>query len=314
MDGVGRKQEMIKKRKVLSKKKKVYLLEQHSSVDNIKKIKTQNLKFIEYHWEEYSFLAYKREQIFDEIKLSLSSAIINDYTFENWSRCVRFKFSHHPLCTVGSIVDNGGRFNIGKINRNIQPFHSLYIAENSKTSLQEHLGIHDQDKNDKLTGYDLALMRSNSHSDIKLSGKLEQILDITDITKLSDFLETINKFEIPEYLIKKAKNIGLDSSSIIQTLEQLEDAFYLENFRIDPVNFDIPSASQIFGQIAFRIGFQGILYNSTKTNHKCLAVFPENFHKSESYITIVDESPSVIKITKIDKTNYNSALVCYEEL
>jgi len=67
---------------------------------------------------------------------------------------------------------------------------------------------------------------------------------------------------------------------------------------------DIPSNSQIFGQLIMEAGIQGILYKSKLTGKECLAIYPFNFPNSDSFIQLNDESPNLNTPSRIDAINY----------
>ena len=65
--------------------------------------------------------------------------------------------------------------------------------------------------------------------------------------------------------------------------------------------FDVPTTSQIFGQLVVEAGIEGILYSSKFTNKNCLAVFPQNFDEtSGSFIQLDDETPAGVTIPRLD--------------
>ena len=66
------------------------------------------------------------------------SEATDDFSFKSWFRAVKWRYSNHPLCTLGSLKDPGGRFNIGNMNPNLIPqFSALYIAQDKETAEKE---------------------------------------------------------------------------------------------------------------------------------------------------------------------------------
>jgi hypothetical protein len=97
-------------------------------------------QLVEFHWEYYSELAFQRNQIREQLKSSLRDKA-KPFEFPRWQRIVRYKYSLVPLSTKGSLVDPGGRFNVGDIDRARYPaFPALYIASDKGTALAEVLG------------------------------------------------------------------------------------------------------------------------------------------------------------------------------
>src|SRR5580692_6111130 len=69
----------------------------------------------QFHWEFYSELAYQRNKIYDSLKSSLRERT-QPLGLSRWQRVVKYKYALDPLGTKGSILDPGGRFNIGEID------------------------------------------------------------------------------------------------------------------------------------------------------------------------------------------------------
>lgn len=68
--------------------------------------------------------------------------------------------------------------------------------------------------------------------------------------------------------------------------------------------YDAPAAGQIFVGIAVDAGIEGILYESVLTGKECLAVFPQNFLNSSSYVELDDPAPSGAVRKRIDSSNF----------
>lgn len=72
---------------------------------------------------------------------------------------------------------------------------------------------------------------------------------------------------------------------------------------------DIPSNSQIFGQIVRSAKIEGILYPSKMSNGKqklCIAIFPENFDDSNSFVEIEDDVPESVTNKRLDQYSYRN--------
>lgn len=73
------------------------------------------------------------------------------------------------------------------------------------------------------------------------------------------------------------------------------------NWRMLPQQFDLPASSQIFGRIAAAAGIHGILYPSSRhVAKRCLALFPQNWAGSGSFVQVSDEAPEGAQLTRID--------------
>jgi hypothetical protein len=84
----------------------------------------------------------------------------------------------------------------------------------------------------------------------------------------------------------------------IKSLNELFNTIFMPEYKRDAMLFDLPSNSQILGHIAYEAGIQAIKYPSRLTGKICLAIFPLNFEKSESYVEISDEAPQEIERKK----------------
>ena len=93
----------------------------------------------------------------------------------------------------------------------------------------------------------------------------------------------------------------------VQNVVQLKKSIYNKDWRVDPNIHEIPSTSQVFGQLAKEAGIEAILYKSTKHSRTglCIAVFPENLKNSESYIKLED-CPKAIVNKKMDSETFEN--------
>ena len=72
------------------------------------------------------------------------------------------------------------------------------------------------------------------------------------------------------------------------------------------MQFDVPVASQIFGQLGADAGVGGILYTSKFTGKDCLAIFPQNFDDlAGSFIQLDDAAPAENKIRRLDAKTWD---------
>jgi hypothetical protein len=74
------------------------------------------------------------------------------------------------------------------------------------------------------------------------------------------------------------------------------------NWRLQPTQHDLPSNSQIFGRIAAAAGVHALLFPSSKNSPKrCLALFPQNWARSESFVKVVGALPAGASVVRVDK-------------
>lgn len=271
-------------------------------VSDIIKSKKLYEELVEFHWRYYSELSFQRKKIREELNTSLRGAAL-PFDFSKWQRTVRYKHCLDPLSAKGSLSNPGGRFNVGAIDTTRYPmFASLYLAADKGTALAEVLG---RDKNvGSFTPEELALTRPDSITAVSVSGKLEAVLDIRVSGNLSKFVNLIRGFKLSRLLTAKGKRLGWSPLRLITTVAELKTVLMLQNWRNWPTLYDVPAAGQVFGGIALDAGIEGILYESVLTGKECLAVFPQSFLNSSSYIELDDPAPNGDVPTRIDANTF----------
>ena len=143
-------------------------------------------ELVEFHWRYYYELEIQRSKIRDQLHASVRERA-EAFEFPKWQRAVKYKYSLDPLSTKGSLVDPGGRFNVGEIDpARYRVFPALYLAETKGTALAEVLGRERRPAG--LTPEELALTKSDSIAVLSVSGKLESVLDVRDRDNLQGFV------------------------------------------------------------------------------------------------------------------------------
>ena len=254
----------------------------------------------QFHWEYYSELAYQRNKIYDSLKSSLRERA-KPFDLSRWQRVVKYKHALDPLGTTGSIVDPGGRFNIGAIDSTRYPvFAALYVVSDKGTSLAELLGR--TTSNNSLTAEEIALTRPDSIAAVSVSGHLDAVLDIRDDSNLATFVSLIKSFRLSSALSSKAIRLGFPLH-IIRTVQEFTKVLHMSDWRNWPTLFDVPAASQIFGRIVLDAQVEGILYKSVLTGKPCLALYHRNFGNSLSYVELDDPAPAEVIERRLDSSN-----------
>jgi len=254
----------------------------------------------QFHWEFYSELAYQRSKIYDSLKNSLRERA-KPFELSNWQRVVKYKYALHPLGTNGSLVDPGGRFNIGEIDTPRYPvFPALYVASDKGTALAELLGR--STSGDLLTPEEVALTKPDSIAAVSVSGHLDAALDIGDDSNLAGFVALIKTFRLPPTLTSKASKLGFPLKTI-KTVQELSTVLHASDWRNWPALYDTPAACQIFGRIASDAQVEGIMYKSVLTEKPCLAIYHQNFQHSSSYIQLDDPVPPELVVKRLDSSN-----------
>lgn len=282
--------------------RKVIVLDQYSP-QQIEKLKQFGERYLKFHWDYYCDLAYQRSLKANEIERSLIDADIGKFKFRKWQRILKFKYSNKPLSVAGSLKDPGGRFNIGDINpTHFNIFPALYITEDKETALQELLcqKIEYEKENEAL---EMALTDPTSTTNCSVSGVLHSVIDIRHPQQLQKFVNLIKDCTVSDEILERARSMK-EPVELIKTVPKLIETLLMFNWRVWPMLFDVPAPSQIFGQLVNNAGIQAILYPSKFNNKDCLAIFPQNFDETDSYIELDDVSPPETKIKRLDSTNW----------
>ena len=193
------------KGKTKIKKPQVIHLLESGSIEDLMKAKESYKALLKFHWNYYSELARQRHEIQDQIQEALVQTCV-PYEISKWQRGVKYKYGLHPLSTVGSLTNIGGRFNTGvNVNTEVPSFAGLYLAANKDTALQEHLG---QTPNEKLSSREMALTNPASETIVSISGKFDKVFDLTNEKALKPFLSLITRFKLSSELKVRAHDLG----------------------------------------------------------------------------------------------------------
>jgi hypothetical protein len=229
---------------------------------------------------------------------------------------VPFKYSNQPLSAVGSIRSIGGRFNFGENLRPSAPFHALYLAEDADTAFREYFGMQSDERraHGKLSPFDLALAPKKSFACINVSGSVTNLLDITQVKSLQKFCDVIGKFTIDPKSRELIRQTHRQPLQIVRDPEMLMKTMMAQNWRELGAQLELPSNSQIFGQIAFHAGYDGVLFDSTRGNGRCLCLFVENLTYSETNVKLADEAPTGDIITELNSDTWSKLVTPFSLL
>ena len=247
----------------------------------------------------------------EEITAALKEEAIDEFPFKEWFRSVKWRYSNHPLCTLGSLQDPGGRFNYGDLNFNCPKFSALYIARDGTTARDELLIHNNSSKESGLTSEEKNLTIPSSLTSVCLNGVLDSVFDLRGNKKLSKLMKIFKKSKFSTSLREREKSLiqqGLieKKQEIFQHKKALHDSFFEKDWRKHPALYELPSNSQIFGHMVYSAGITGILYYSTRSDRRveCLSIFPQNFKNSTSYINLKDPPPNKKIPIRIDSSNF----------
>lgn len=235
---------------------------------------------------------------------SMRSCATSNFSVSGWGRIVDLRYSLDPLSMEGSMTGIGGRFNVGA---GLSPgvftaFPALYCADEYGTAFLEKFGSPDVTLPNGLSGEDFALRKPGSFSFIRLNVTLENMLDISDDSTLKPMVEILREFEVPKSVTQTARKLGLKQAPwLIRSSTTLQKQLLHPNWRIRPMHFDLPANSQIFGRLVAAAGIHGILFPSSRDlERRCLALFPQNWVGSTSFIEIADVPPAGLRLSRRD--------------
>jgi len=275
------------------------------NISDIVKSKARFEELVHFHWQYYSELEFQRNRIREQLKDSLRSKA-GAFEFANWQRAVKYKYCLDPLSVQGSLADPGGRFNVGRIDPARHPvFPALYIASDKGTALAEVLGR--EENAGSLTPEELALTKPDSIAIVSVSGKLDSVFDIHERSNLVPFVHLVRGFRLSSSLLREARKLG-EGLRLIQTASELRDNLEKREWRSWPMLFDVPATCQVFGGLVMNAGIEGIRYSSAITGKECLAIFPQNFLNSSSFVQLDGPAPAEIVQARVDSTNFRKLL------
>jgi RES domain-containing protein len=237
---------------------------------------------------------------------ALRASACIEFEFRDWSRIVDYRYTLEPLSIAGSVKGEGGRFNIGaRLSPGaFTPFPALYVAEDYSTAYCERFGQLTDARKVDLTGAELALRRPGSFTQVRLQGRLDLVLDVGDPAALKPFVDIIKQFALPKTVGPLSHKLRLRRPpGMVRTVAGLQRQLFQANWRILPMQFDLPANSQVFGRVASAAGLHGILYPSARQEGKqCLVLFPQNWRGSSCFVEVADRVPPGARLVRLDAT------------
>jgi hypothetical protein len=113
-------------------------------------------------------------------------------------------------------------------------------------------------------------------------------------------------FEYPPGLRTEGESLGFAEQHIITNPVELPRELMDPFWRGAPGLAVAPANSQVFGSLVRDSGIQAILFKSTRDVGPCLAIFPENFEGTNSFVELQDDPPidAPGTIRRLDKTTW----------
>ena len=250
----------------------------------------------------------ERRRLREELICALQKNQSKHIVITKWARIVDYQFSLMPLSSAGSLKEIGGRFNAGMDldEGTLKPWPALYLAENYETAFREKFQLKSTDFVDGLKPQELALENGNSHTVFFLQGKIENVFDMTTSSHLDEVAKVLKKIKMSDRAKALMKKLGMNSGTYVMVHNGLDlyDAVLRHNWRIQPMQFGLPSRSQVLAELIRASGFEAILYKSTMSAGKCLAIFPDKL-SGATHIELVDRAPAEVLHTRLDLSTSN---------
>lgn len=247
-------------------------------------------------------LERQRQEHSAELVDALRRMAVPGEPFENWSRIVDWRYNLRPLSVEGSLKRSGGRFNIGAAIdvAAFTPFPALYVAQDYSTAFRERFAQDPDGQPGRAPEF--ALRTPGSFTHVTLRGHLEMVVDVTDPQTLKPFAAVLARFSLPREVRELARRVNAQRPmSLVRSTTMLHRQLLDPCWRAEPMQFDLPANSQIFGRIAAAAGIHGILYPSARhETAQCLALFAQNWRSSASFVEVIGPPPPHAKLTRID--------------
>lgn len=257
-----------------------------------------------YHVQLFYHLAGLRALVYGQLAHALANAGTTELSLDKWVRIIDYKYSLQPLSATGSLL-HSGRFNIG---RDLDPlafpvFAAVYLAENFDTAYEERFGLPGS-KRAKIQAHELALRRPGSFTSVNVSGRVLNLFNLRTTRCLSEFTNLISAFQVPDALKQLARSLGIQGPLLARTALQVKKSLLAKDWRLYPSQYGIPANPQVFGRLLLDAGFDGVIYPSTKGPRNCVALFPDNFARSESFVEVIDEGPRYSGSLRLDASTW----------
>ncbi len=258
------------------------------------------------HRELYFGFESQRRGIRAQLLESLSVSPASELDISGWVRIVDYRYCLEPLSPAGSLRGIGGRFNVGDDLRSagFDSWPALYLAENAETAYREKFQCPAGSLHKGLSPEELALQIEGGFSVAIVKGRIQSVLDTSDLRSLQPFCDLIRRFALPANVRELAAQLRIGRPYSVRTPYQLQRALHSPTWRTVPTQFDIPSNSQVFGGLTKDAGYEAILFRSSKHSGRCLALFPDRLMASDSYVELSGAYPAQVDVPRLDRASW----------
>lgn len=246
----------------------------------------------------------QRNVLRKELLAALQAPTFTSFEFQNWVRIIPYRYCLSPLSAQGSLNGIGGRFNVGYDipSHVVAPWPALYLAENFDTAFREKYGNARDDARGALKPEELALQKPESITSVRLCGQISRVFDLTDTAKLKPFCDVLARCKMPREVADVLRRLKIKRKEIttIKTPAQLQAAVMAHHWRQWPVQFEVPAHGQVLASLLIAAGYEAVLYRSSKSDKRCLAVFPCNIGSNDTWIELAPDYPEQVDHSRLD--------------
>lgn len=154
------------------------------------------------------------------------------------------------------------------------------------------LGLTSQYMRSGLTARELGLCSENGLAWVSVAGSVNNIFDLTTPSNLKAFTDVIASFHLSARVRQLERRMGLAPMKVITDSTQLHTTFMAEEWRQYPVMWNTPANPQLIGHLLTQAGFEGVLYSSTRTGKRSVALFTRQFRNSSSVVSVKNPPPT----------------------
>jgi len=259
----------------------------------------------ELHDVLYFSIEPERQRLRQDLIAALQAAPATPLILDRWVRIVTFQYSDNPLSCAGSLQRIGGRFNLGvDVDKGaLSPWPALYLGENFETAFREKFELPSDSRTDGLTPEELALEHGISHSTVFVRGHMHRLFDVREVAATAALAGVLRKIKMPQRARELRTRLQIPPHALFMahSPKQVHEMVAKHNWRIWPVQFDLPAPSQILADLIRRAGFEGILYRSSKGPADCVALFPDQL-SAGTFVELADAAFSGVVHQSLDST------------
>jgi hypothetical protein len=156
-----------------------------------------------------------------------------------------------------------------------------------ETGMREMHGLTRETTRAGLTANELNLCAQDGVAWIAVAGQVSNIFDLTHAHGLTGVVKVLSQFKLSKRVRDEEGRLRANPLKLVATTGQLFESVMTESWREFPTLVNTPANSQLLGHLLSLAGFEGVLYSSTRTGKRNLALFTRQFENSASIVRAV---------------------------